>query len=1234
MKRFAFVALAALALGTGPIACKPARPAETPGTHAAALTTAYLRAAESEQLAVADEAVQAQLELVDQGLAAGPEGLGAVTAALDALVWRDTMGLSRIASAHALAFRAPGALATVETALGKAWDRKAGHPLARALVALALTDLARFRGDADRAATYRARAGVVARASAAGPLAWGPLSSIEKPCPMEDGPLKDAYPGFGPFAVTTPLRALEADDGNLDVASLGITAGLYAAAVDVDAPRAQRAYVMLRSSSAAQVVASGKVVVTRPYALGGGTTLRMGAVDLPAGRTRLVARVGVNDDGGRIGIYVVGDDGAPLATIAPKPGEAAAGVVTDASPLELAPVTGDRPEVAAAALLCLGEARGARRLLEGTALRDDAGPVTQLLFARAIGRSDDVPETRRIERARSAYGRAQKAWPGSWEAIVGSAIHAAARKGAGEGRVETLRDLSRSRETGAKTDPIVRAFEGATAMEVGMRDVALLAFDEIKGALAGTPLLVELDEKVHPRVGAEAEAFACATPLYDRQSLACFGQKQRRGDSAGALTELTRIRALRGAPSAFLGLELAQRASDGDVAGSLAIYDRMLPGERSLALLGIVPAKDPSAALSRLARDARVARDTPGPIAPLLRLFGPDPVPAMEAEGLAAVKAGRDGKGDATVVLHHTERYEIGDDGILRLLVHDVRRVSGTTDVEQGIGGTFFNIVGRDVRRTLRRKIHKKDGRTLEPDRAANASQGNADLSQLEPGDAVEQILEGVALPDRTGNLVVDGPDLLPERTGVKRAVIELVTPKSVSLARWSHPLLGKPKETSSPTGQRVLRWELSDASPRRLEEGVPRMDRDVTISFGTYTWKDVGKHLGEQVRALGDRDPMVAKWARDAAGEGATPSRATVEKIVTAAGKTVRVANGSMLTDMASALQSGGQTLTARQIVELGQGSRTWLVYRALREVGVDAEIAVAEKEPFSADPAYPARPARFDHPLVLAHVDGGDVWVDADVNGPPLPAGRVSPELRGRSALRATGDIVTLPSTADGARDEVDIRLKVDARGDASGTFTVVLRGRQAQGLAEAFETVVGTDRREMLRRVVLGWLPWANVNDVVLSSTEGSWEVSLRAEVSIPSFAQSEGKVWVVPGLEPLHSVFPRPSVSTVGATFASRAGRQSALAVDMAFQYHVRRRIELPPGTAAPAVLPSVNVKHELLEATRSVKMQDGAIEEDYALSIATGTVGPEAYDKFAAAARKVDDGFLSGLRIAR
>ena len=42
-----------------------------------------------------DDAVSAALDLVDAGLAGGPNGLPAVLAGLDALVWRDTLGLSR-----------------------------------------------------------------------------------------------------------------------------------------------------------------------------------------------------------------------------------------------------------------------------------------------------------------------------------------------------------------------------------------------------------------------------------------------------------------------------------------------------------------------------------------------------------------------------------------------------------------------------------------------------------------------------------------------------------------------------------------------------------------------------------------------------------------------------------------------------------------------------------------------------------------------------------------------------------------------------------------------------------------------------------------------------------------------------------------------------------------------------------------------------------------------------------
>src|ERR1019366_10096174 len=165
-------------------------------------------------------------------------------------------------------------------------------------------------------------------------------------------------------------------------------------------------------------------------------------------------------------------------------------------------------------------------------------------------------------------------------------------------------------------------------------------------------------------------------------------------------------------------------------------------------------------------------------------------------------------------------------------------------------------------------------------------------------------------------------------------------------------------------------------------------------------------------------------------------------------------------------------------------------------------------------------------------------DVWIDADVAGPPLPAGRVSPELRGRLALRADGTIAPLPAVGarEDERDEVDVRLALDAQGDARGTFAVVLRGRDAQELSEALFRTVGAERQRALRDVVLAWLPWANVDDVQLASTEGSWQVSLRAEVSVNGYAQlqpaktpSAPRLGLLPGLDTLHWAWPRARAS---------------------------------------------------------------------------------------------------------
>ena len=139
----------------------------------------------------------------------------------------------------------------------------------------------------------------------------------------------------------------------------------------------------------------------------------------------------------------------------------------------------------------------------------------------------------------------------------------------------------------------------------------------------------------------------------------------------------------------------------------------------------------------------------------------------------------------------------------------------------------------------------------------------------------------------------------------------------------------------------------MKDRAPRRIEEGVPKMDRDVAVSFGTAQWKLMGKAIAEAIASLEDRDPFVASWAMAAArgeksgattlpGQPAQPSgppsdRVKVERIATAVGKTVKVASGAVLSDSAASVAAGAQSTTARTIIELGQGSRSWLAYRAL---------------------------------------------------------------------------------------------------------------------------------------------------------------------------------------------------------------------------------------------------------------------------------------------------------------
>jgi hypothetical protein len=1191
-----------------------------------------------------------------------PWQIAALAASTDALVARSIDAFDDASEDTGLVYRtndgsfavppAKGSIAArLEAAAGRAHD-----PFSAGIVARALHELATHDGDAGEAAKWRAVTGCSGEATLIGPLSWTAVTGVSEADPLAaaTAPLAESYVAAGSFArKTTPVVA--AGRGcTIDPALVSVEKGVRDLVVDVKVDAPQTIGVAMRTHGAAVLRAGGKVVAERPYALGGDEVARFARVDVPrAGTLRLVARVGMDDDGEAVEIDAWGADGKALAMHAPKVGEAAAIEVTSSRevPWPAARSAEERTTLAVGAL-ALGDRTTAEEITATDAAGENAPPELLLAYARAVEAAGDLDAVHRAERARGAYEKVLEAWPSAWEPIAAHAVLAGVRRGQTERRIWTLRDLEEHRArarapANAASAPLLDLFEAAVAGHDRLFDRAAAALERGRAGLPKqTPLVRDVERSVVTRTGAARVAFECTPDLdADHSRLACYDALRAAGDRATDAKELDRMRALFSAPQAYLALTMRDAMADGDAVVAARTFEAMLPGERTLAALYAV--KPGSEASTGLASLAPVARDAPVALPGLMRASGSDPTApfAGVAERVAAQdRASRILPSAATAVLSHEERYDVSPLGLVHFVLFDVRRVSGTTDVEENAQADPPEMIGRTTMRILRRRIFKKDGRILDPERTpGGAAQAHADLSQLEEGDIVEAVYEGWTLPGDTGSVTIDTPDLLPDRTAVHQASIEMRLPTALHADVWAHPTLGKGTETAE-GDTRVLRWSLADAGVRRVEEGTPKMDQDVAVSLSTATWDDSARALRETLAALDDRDAEVRAWAI-AAAKGKTKPREIVDAVVAAAGQSVKESNGAALSDSETGRPEGAQETTARTILTEHEGSRTWLIVRALRELGIQADVVVAEAQPFSADPHFPAHEGRFGHPLAVAHLqsesDAGqraieDVWIDADVPGPPLPAGHISPELRGRAALHADGHIAPLPaSDANDGGDEVDVRLAVDAQGDAKGSLTVLLRGRAAQELAEVLLRSVGDERQRVLRGAALAWVPFADVDDVVLSSTEESWQVALRAQVTVPGYAQVEGtqeKTWVLPGIDPIHTVWPRPTVATLGATFASQGGREGALAVNHAFQYHVHRRVELPAGATVTRTPSAVEVKDDVLAAARRIGVAGNVVEDDFTLSLQTGTVAASAYGGFAADAHRVDDGFLASTRV--
>ena len=1223
--------------------CTPPGPKVPGGTVDQGAAKAYLEAFHAEM--TNPEAPDGYLAAIDFAVDHPNDSasLAVVIASVDALV--ESSGGAR--GVYPIAYRSRENFQKIAIGLRRAWDALGDEdaenaPFMRVVLARGLHGMAIFTGEAKGANVWFERRACVPAATVIGPLDTTPLTALEGPAKTPGiGPLPASYTGpneFNPAMVAeVPSRGC-----SLDVGGASDRPGLREVVLHVENPKAQRLSVLLASSATARVELGGVKVTERRFDAGWSQLLAMGHAQVEEGTARVVLRI-ADQGSAYVELSIVGEDGLPVKVTAPKANADAKAKVSAAVEVQLARSSGTEADLVtrAAALLTAGDPRRAEHLLEKALLdkREGHDAAFHLLWIRAMERAADMTDWKRVELVRASVEELKQLAPGSWETKAIAVDLAQRRKGQSDGTFESLAELGVKKPDAdiSKLGLMELTLVLDLARQAGLQDLAERAYAAIAQRAPGSPMLATLDTQLHPRSGREWLKVACEGGL-SRGDTACSEAKAAVGDRKGALEELARLRVLTSSPRSLLRNEFELRQAMGDDKGALAVFDSMLPWERQtqvvLPLLARMPKKEEGKA--RALRELLKDRSRPYTMAQLGLAFGEPSLDAktFEEEGKKLVE--RDRKqltlpGAATAVLKHVEHYGMDQDGFMQVVIYDLRRVSGTTDVERAMSVEQPMIDGSGMIRPLRRRVHKQDGRVLEAESAS--FMGGGDLSQLEKGDYVEHFMVGYYIPNALGEITVDTPDLLPERTSIADAEVVLRLPESFKATFWAHAALGKPTETTK-DGYKFTTYRLKNQAPRRIEDGLPWLERGARISFGTQTWEKVGRAVGENIRGLEDSDPFIARFAAEAAkpkgADKGDDQTALVARVVDHVGKTIKIASGGgELSDFSSfSGGGGGGGESIRSMVEEGVGSRTWVLYRTLRELGVKVDLAVAETEPFSAAPNFPAHPGRFRKPLVVARIDKGDVWIDADVEGPPLPPGRVSPELRGRSAILSAGAIVPVPVSNDDPVDEVSIDLVLDPSGTAKGAVSIQLRGRTAQSLSESFNYVVGEDRSNMLRGVVQSWLPWASVDEVKLVSKEGAWEVGLSAQVTIPGFGSiegKEGKTWILPGYDPGKS-------GTLAGMYASKVARESALNIDYPIQYRVKRKTKLPANAKVERLAPAVDQKSPFLSANRSLKVEGDTLVEEFVMNLPTGTVTADSYRAFLDTVQTTDSGFLAGVRV--
>jgi tetratricopeptide (TPR) repeat protein len=1086
----------------------------------------------------------------------------------------------------------------------------------RARVARANAEEAAGRPDAAR--RVRARNGLAPAWSIAGPFGAYHALDLDRPFPPEAGPWLERWerPDGPPLA----SRTLPAPDGGASLDGEPPGGEVWYLAADVRLEQGGSYLLAVGTTASAKAWVDGVPAAERRAWVGWPAAVQVVPVSLGPGSHRVLVKVTRGPARATVAAALARQDGAPSDAVwAPAAGPGPA-VRPGPLPAPLVPTRALAEALAREGGPVLARLLAARDRLEtdrdgAVALMEEAVALQPASAPLRAARGDALTGDPSLD-DRTASSRAQADWrealardPGDAatrlklaDAALGSdRIDDAAALVAGfpeEPAARTPAKLARARLLVARAFP-----EAAEALAIDAWRVG--------GSCSGASMAYELASR-RDAVALEDEAAAALA--------ACPGGKERlaehrrhRGDLAGA--EALWRELARGAPARVdarlaLARVLVAQGRPAAAAGELEEIERTWPRDpRIPRRLAEVLQLAGQASAARVARERALALD--GADLPLRRALaledGTEVLADLAEDGPRAIRdyeAAGMRPATSSVLVLDAAAAEAHADGSHTERVHQIFHVLDSKGVERH--GEVEVPPGAAV---LRLTTWKKDGKVREAE-DHGGDKRTLSAAGLEPGDYLEvewvrgRPSRGAAVPGWTA----DAFYFRSEDTPFFRSTYVVAAPHG-ALAVDAHHM--PPPPVVEERGRDVTRYEA-----RNVPALVPEPSDPSMAEF--LPWMQAGSGAGLEAAARAAADGFVARVrpsrevaelaasiARPQGSGGAEPSG---EPLVRAAYERVmeRVEGGGSLGDQAS------------HVLSRGRGNRALLLIAVLDALGVPARLALVR--PFQADASVHRFP-RLDlyaQPVVRVEVEGRVLWLDPTLRWNPFAT--LAPSARDAEALvlPRPGEPLRVERTpAGGAGDgyDVDVRVTLNAHGDAVVEGTERFSGYDGAATKVALESVDARQRRQVVEQGLSRSFRALELEEV---SFEG--ERRRDAPLVIRYRARVPGLAAVTGGRMAIEAV---PYPARLSARLAPLAARETPLLVPSA-ERAAMRIVVVPAEGAVPLAGPPREVAGPDGSFRRVERVEGGALVREDRLEVRRARIAPDVYPALVRFAAEVDE----------